>query len=126
VNTTRHRLMVEVFGCLSRMYASNSCEAEAGGLTPGEEAADPSLPFPAMLGAVGGSKRASSRCLSSDQSPLAALQYLCRRQELSYREQEAGPRGLFQRYAAVCQELAGPCLGVEYSQHLWVPKINHV
>src|SRR5215471_8515352 len=72
VNTTRHRLMVEVFGCLSRMYASNSCEAEAGGLTSLQEATDPSLAFPAMIGDVGGSKAASwSRCLSSDQSPLA-------------------------------------------------------
>src|SRR5579864_1246236 len=56
VNTTRHRLMVEVFGCLLRMYASNSCEAEAGRLTSVEEAAGPSFAFSPMFGAVRGSK----------------------------------------------------------------------
>jgi hypothetical protein len=71
-NTPRHRLTVEVFGCLSRIYASNTCEAEADGLTPAEEATDPRFAFPAMLGAVKGSKGASlSRCLSLDQSPRA-------------------------------------------------------
>jgi hypothetical protein len=88
--------MVEVFGCLSRMHASNSCEAEAGGLTSVEEATDPSLAFPAMLGAVKGSNAASwSRCLSSDHPRLrGALMSLSPPRTLLPRRKEAAPRGL--------------------------------
>jgi hypothetical protein len=61
VNTTRHRLMVEVFGCLSRMSASNSCEAEAGRLTSVEEATGRSLALPLCSGSKGQAGRGAYR-----------------------------------------------------------------